>query len=190
MRRRPFLAGLAALAGATACARPAPPAPAPTPEPWSEPDAWAGLAQGIIRDLRGTLDVFDAYTAFRGSDGPPPSSGGSDLPWDPPTTSAWLGATAALGDLRARAAALGATIDRSVAPDSRWQERRQRAAAAQQLSTAVDAASEYRQAIDEIPPGARGVGVAAVEALDRAWSLWNACAADWGVAAAETFSCG
>ena len=189
MRRRPFLAGLAALAGATACVRPAPPPPAPSPEPWSEPDAWAGEAQGIVRDLRAALGVFDAYVAFRGSDGPQVASS-PDLPWDPPTSQAWNEATAALGDLKARADLLGARVDRSVAPESRWRDRRQLAARAQQLSAAVDATRELRQALDEVPPGARGVGPAAVGALDRAWSLWNASAADWGATAGETFGCG
>ena len=190
MRRRPFLAGLAALAGASACARPAPAPEPPMPEPWPEPEAWTGEAQGIVRDLRGALDVFDTYTAFRGSDGPPSPSAAPDMPWDPPTTRAWAGAVAALTDLRARSAALNAKIDRSVAADSRWRDRRQLAAQAQQLSTAIDAAGEFRQAVDEIPVGARGVGPDAVGALDRAWSLWNASAADWGVASAESFACG
>ena len=187
MQRRRFLAGLAVLAGATACARPAPRAPEPTPESWPEPDAWKGEAQGIIRDLQGTLSIFDAYNAFRGSDG---AQSGPDLPWDPPTSQAWAGATSSLGDLRDRTAALNAKIDRSVAPESRWSERRQLAAAAQQLGNVVDAAREFRQAVDEIPPSAPGIGAAAAGALDRAWSLWTASATDWGLARGETFGCG
>jgi hypothetical protein len=185
-RRRWLLLAMLISAG-SACVRPGGrPAAVATPVP---PDPrLQGEALGMLSDAQETLQVFDAFAAFRISTAI--ESGlrtARELPWDPPSIEAWRQATQVARSLRGRADRLFLAVADSRIEAGAWRERRSTADAAHSLIGLGDALAAYRDRVDFLSPGGDGTG--AIALLDEAWQAWERSAAAWGQSRTESIGC-
>jgi hypothetical protein len=142
----------------------------------------------MLADALAALRTFEDFAAYRvsitaDSGLRPPSS----LVWDAPGGSDWDNATHVSRSLHDRAAQLFQAITSSSMDAADWRAQREMADASRDLVDLGDALRAYRDRVDRVPPGDAG---GALELLDSAWTRWEAVAARWGTARAESIACG
>jgi hypothetical protein len=180
--RRQFLLGLGAGTLLSACA---PPAPRPTPPlaviPADQRAAWEQEAHAVLSDAIDTLRTFDILIAFRSSRG---RDTGPELTWDPPPTSDWQEATHVTTGMRGRADRLLQAIGNASVDAAAWRERRDVAAAADDLLDLADALGTCRERVE-----AGGDEGETIRLLDATWARWDQVASGWNVTRAEAIAC-
>jgi hypothetical protein len=187
-RRWLLLGSLAAAVGAACATVPTRLAPTAAPTSLAETEAWQAQAQAMLSDALAALRTFEDFAAYRvsitaGSGQRPPST----LAWDPPRGIDWDSATHISRSLHDRASQLFQAITTSGIEGADWRAQREMADASHDLVDLGDSLRAYRDRVDRLPPGD---AASALELLDAAWSRWDAVAARWGTARAESVACG
>jgi hypothetical protein len=162
-------------------------APTAAPTSVAEIEAWSAAARAMLADALAALRTFEDFAAYRVS-----ITAGSglrsaaSLVWDAPGGTDWDNATHTSRSLHDRATQLFQAITTSSIDSVDWRAQREMADASNDLVDLGEALHAYRDRVDRLPPGDAAGGL---ELLDTAWSRWDAVAARWGTARAESISC-